>query len=246
MSMRRKHSVAGVGVMAAILSGGCPSKSFDHGDPPIASTSAATFTSAGGEVGDSGSPNADGNYPDPAVSRCGDVLGNLPPIHGLASAWAVVAVPGATMDEEPVVAGSVLLRISGEAISDCGAAPNRVNTFGTGSSGTGTGGSSGTSFGGSFWEERTRGFEVMLGPDELSLGVHEVATLTAPRVTVFGEGATSDSGAEANIELLHVDDDCIIGVARGFVTNTGTPILYGGFVAETCQRQCIPAKGKPC
>lgn len=245
MSMRRKRCLGGLGVIAVIFSGGCPSTSFDHGDPQAASTSAATFTSAGGEVGDGGSPNLDGNYPDPAVSRCGDVLGNLPPIHGLASAWAVVAVPGATMDEEPVVAGSVLLRISGEAISECGAAPNAVNTFGTSSGGTGTS-SGGSSFGGTSWEESTRGFEVMLGPDELALGVHEVATLTDPRVTVFGEGATDESAAEANIELLHVDDDCIIGVARGFATNSDTPMLYGGFVAQTCQRQCIPAKGKPC
>ena len=235
--------------MLAIL-GGCQTRSFEHGDAPLdTATSGASFGSFGGEVGEAPSSSGfDGNYPDPATTRCGEVLGELPPIDRLSSAWAVVAVPGATADGDPIEAGSVLLRISQQAIGSCGEPPD-ADFFGSsgssGSSGGTTGGGDTTSFGGSTSGE-DRGFELMLAPEELALGVHDVATLTAPRVFVYGEGASNESGAEGSIELLHVDDGCIIGVVRGFTTDTDQPFMTGGFVAQTCQLQCIPTRNNPC
>ena len=241
----------GLGAILALLGGGCQTRSFDHGDAPLDSGTGDTFGSFGGEVGEAPTTGDgfDGNYPDPATTRCGEVPGNLPPIHGLASAWAIVAVPGATADGEPIEAGSVLLRISEQPISSCGEPPQSDFFGSTGFGSSGSSGSSGsggtTSFGGSTTGEG-RGFELMLAPGELALGVHEVAMLAAPRVFAYGEGAGSDSSAEGSIELLHVDDGCMVGVVRGFTTDTNEPFMTGGFVAQTCQLQCIPTQNNPC
>ncbi len=240
--------------MTAVLGAGCPSKSFEHGGQSAPSDSVgfgsitagptATVTDSGG-IGDESSPNRDGNYPDPAVTRCGDVAGDMSPINGLTSAWAVVAVPGATMDGTAVEAGSVLLRISTEVIRECGDAPEPLDFFG--GSGTGTGTGSDTTGGASPGIELSdRGLELMLAPDELTLGPHAVADLAEPRVTLLGRGATSDFGAEASIEFVRVDDDCMIGFVHGFESDTGLPFMEGGFVAQTCQRQCLPSGGNSC
>lgn len=242
--MRTKRCLYCALAIAMASVAGCQTKSFEHGGDLLnGSSGGQSFSGVGGDAVSGGDefPNFDGNYPEPAVSRCGDVLGGLPPLPGLASAWAIVAVPGATMNGEPVEAGSVMLRISERVITECGDAPNPNHSFGS----TGFGGES-TFAGGLSSATGDRGFEMMLGPDELALGIHDVATLTGPRVGVFGEGSTSESGAGANIELLRVDDDCVIGIARGFLSDTGEPFMYGGFVAQTCQRQCIASEGSPC
>ncbi|MBV1859265.1 MAG: hypothetical protein KUG77_12695 [Nannocystaceae bacterium] len=220
--------------MLVVLVGGCQSRSFEHGDAPQDAGTSATFGSFGAVVGGvTGEFSSGGNYPEPAVTRCGEVPGDTLPIEGLASAWGIVAVPGATANQDPIAAGSVLLRISEQAIRFCGDAPEPISLGGSGSSTgpTGTG---------------ARGVELLLGPEELTLGVHEITALEDPRVVVYGDGAVSASAAEGRIELLHVDDDCIIGVVRDFVSDTGEPFMPGGFVAQTCQQQCIPSKGNAC
>ncbi|MGH1340865.1 MAG: hypothetical protein ACRBN8_04905 [Nannocystales bacterium] len=237
--MRTQARLLGLGAALVALGGGCQTRSFDHGDAPPSSGTGDSFGSVGGVAGEPfGGSEFDGNFPDPATTRCGQVLGELPPIPGLASAWAVVAVPDATADGTPVEAGSVLLRLSEQPISSCG--ETRQDEFGSSSGGFGT-----TSTGGS-QETGGRGFELMLGPDELELGVHEVAMLAAPRVVVYGDGANSGSSVDGTIELLHVDDGCMVGVVRGFTTETDEPFMTGGFVAQTCQLQCIPTEGRPC
>ena len=247
MRSATKLQVCGLATMLAVLSGGCQSRSFEHGDPPNDSGTSATFGSfseVGGEVGgSSGAFGSGGNYPEPAVTRCGAVLGDMPPIEGLAAAWAVAAVPGATANGEAIETGSVLLRISEHPIDDCGGSPQLEFSGSTGSS---TAGDNGTT---SFDEDvgtGPRGFELLLAPGELALGVLEVAALEGARTLVYGHGAVSGSGAGASIEFLRVDDDCVIGIARGFVTDTDQPFMNGGFVAETCQLQCIPTPSDPC
>lgn len=246
MRMGTRLPAYGLAAMLGILSGGCQSKSFEHGDAPLGSGTSDTFGSFGGVVGGStGGFGFGGNYPEPAVTRCGEVLGDLHPIEGLASAWAIAAVPGATANGESIEAGSVLLRISEDAIVGCGDSP-QWEFSGSSGSGATTTGDIGTT---SFREDvgtGPRGFELLLAPGELELGVHEVAALADPQTVAYGQGAVSGSSGEASIELLRVDDGCVIGIARGFVTDNGQPFMNGGFVAETCQRQCIPTRDNPC
>ena len=218
-------------LLVAALASGCAQETIHHGDPAL-SESSNSFGSFSGGGSVSGSPfdgpNFDGNYPNPAVTRCGDVLGDLPAIDGLASAWALIAVPGATRDGEPVETGTVLLRISERMISDCGS--EAVTSFATGG------------------QDRMdlRDIEVMLGPDEFTVGEHPVSELAAPAVRLLGDGETEDFGTSAQVELLHVDDDCVIGILRGFEGESGEPFMEGGFVAQTCQRQCIPSDTNDC
>jgi len=217
-------------VLCLTLVGGCVSKEISHSE---LSGDVDTFASAtAGEVGGFGSSGdfgfPQGNYPDPAVTRCGDVLGDLPAINSLASAWAVVAVPNATAGDEPVEAGAVLLRLSQDALVDCGSDPQSQDFF------------FGTSTGDGALEGR--GMELMLAPQDVTLGVHQPASLT-----LYGDGATSEFDTEAaTVELLRVDDDCVVGIVRGVESEGGTKFLEGGFVAETCQRQCIPTPGFSC
>ncbi len=246
--MRRATRLPSYGLAAilGVLSGGCQSKSFDHGDAPLSSGTSDTFGSFGGVAGgSSGSFGFRGNYPQPAITRCGEVLGDLHPIEGLASAWAITAVPGATANGESIEAGSVLLRISEDAIGDCGDAPQWEFSESSGSGATTTGAAGTTSFPEDVGTG-PRGFELLLSPEEFELGVHEVAALTSPRTFVYGQGAVGGSSAGASIELLRVDDECVIGIARGFVSDNDQPFMNGGFVAETCQRQCIPTRDNPC
>jgi len=222
------------GILATVLAG-CLQASFNHGDPSMVDTD--TGASAGVVSGVGGTGDLDlGNYPHPAVTRCGDVLGGVEPIDGLVSAWAIVAVPGATRGGEPVDTGSVLLRVSEEGLSDCGAAPFEGFSSSTGSTGT----TSGDTVAG----DRT--IEILLGPDESVVGRRDVADLEDSQVALFGGGATEIHGSEASVELLRVDDDCVIGIVHGFEATDGGPFLEGGFVAQTCQQQCIPTAGSGC
>ena len=247
---------------------GCQPRTIDHGDRPFdevaATVSGGIVPGTGG--GDTGEPFDDalGNYPEPAVTACGDVLGDLPAIDGLTSAWAVIAVPGAFMGSESLETGSVLLRISDDVIRECGEAPADEDDFmttgffgsSTGLFGTGTGfdptsggNDSDPSGGGDStdgYAGNGRSFELLLGPDELTVGVHPIDTLNNPSVRLYGEGATETFGSEASLELLRVDDACIIGVLRGFESDAGFPFMEGGFVAQTCQRQCFPVDGVEC
>lgn len=231
---------------SAVLVASCTTKSIEHGTPGGSGFDTALAT-AGGAFGESGAVGLeDGNYPEPATTRCGEVMGDLPAIEGLQSAWAVIAVPDATQNGEDVPAGSMLLRLSEDAISDCGSTPFD-NSFG-GSSSTGffTGGVEFSTTGSRFDEGSGRSLELMLSPDESVVGAYEFGVLTGPDVAAYGDDAPTELPTDATIELLHVDDDCVIGTIRGVVGETGSAFMEGGFVAQTCQRQCIPFEGQPC
>lgn len=229
------------------LGGGCFSKSFEHGDGPSEFDSESFGGVGVSVVGGSGFfGDGVGNYPHPATTRCGDVLGELPAIEQLESAWAVISVPGATADGEPFPTGSVVLRLSETPMHECGAAPGDGGPFDFGGS-TGSSGSSGDASGtGASLPQGPRGLELTLNADEFGKGTHTVTTLDNPRVWAYGTGATLEVPPTASIELQRVDDDCVIGTIRGFEATDGTPFMHGGFVAQTCQRQCIPTPNNPC
>lgn len=227
-----------------MIAAACTTKSIEHGTPGESGFDTALPTATG--FGSSGAfGDEEGNYPEPATTRCGDVMGDLPAISNLQSAWAVIAVPDATRGGEDVPAGSVLLRLSEDVISDCGSTPTE-DSFG-GSSGFFVGSSSTTggveSTTGPVQDEAGRGLELMLTPDDHAVGTYALGA--AADLTTFG-GGPSEAPAEATLELLHVDDDCVIGTIRGLTGEDGETFMEGGFVAQTCQRQCIPHDGRAC
>lgn len=227
----------------------CTTKSIEHGTPGGSGFATASAT-AGGGVGESGPVgHEDGNFPEPATTRCGDVMGDLPAIDGLKSAWAVIAVPDATQNGQDVPAGSMFVRLSEDVISDCGGLPfdNTFRGSGGGSSSTGfvTGGIEFSTTGSRFEEGTGSGLELMLAPNEAAVGTYPFEAL-ASDVAIYGEDAPAEMPVEATIELLHVDDDCVIGTIRGLTGESGSAFMEGGFVAQTCQRQCIPYNQQPC
>lgn len=228
------HPRSDSAALVLLLLVGCRSTEFDHGGSP----SGFATISGGTGVGANDDDLPRGNYPEPAITRCGD-LGDEPSIAGLSSAWAVVAVPDATLDGEAVAPNSVFLRISQDAIDDCGDAPGPP----AGGTGTGVFGSS-SGDGDEVTEGRT--LELLLSPAESAVGVHPIDPLAHEDVTLYGDGATDAFGTGARVELLHVDDDCVVGILHGFEADDGAPFMQGGFVAQTCQRQCIPANGNSC
>lgn len=224
-----------LGALLSVLAGGCVTREFDHGRAEggelLITDSVGGVVSGFGGTGDDGF--SEGNFPEPAVTRCGDILGDLPAITNLTSAWAVIAVPNATSGDEPVPAGSVLLRLSEEPILDCGSAPE-PDFFST---------STGDPLNPGLGASGERSLELLLAPEDAALGVHPLSTA---RVSLYGEGATTEFGTEATVELFRVDGNCIVGLVRGVQSDEGAPFMEGGFVAETCQRQCIPGPGVSC
>lgn len=233
-----------VAALALALCAGCGATTFEHGEPsPLGSVGGDSFgVVVSSTPSDGGFPGGQGNYPDPAVTRCGGVADQAAPIEGLSSAWAVVAIPGATADGLPVANGSIRLRISEHALLECGdPLVPYVWSGGSGSSGT-----TGTSGGRVLEESDMRGLELTFAPDELDIGVHQIATLNAAGFVALGAGVVRETAAGGHVELLRVDDDCVVGVVRGLVTEDGLPFMGGGFVAQTCQRQCHTVDGRPC
>jgi hypothetical protein len=178
----------------------------------------------------------------------------MPAIEGLAAAWAVVAVPGATVDGEPLSTGSVVLRLSEVGLQNCGASPGDPGFFepGTSSGSTGggsTGGSSGSDSStgtGDPLRDGPRGLELTLTADEFAKGTYAMSELVAPRVYSYGAGSTTDVPQDARIQLHRVDADCVVGTVSGFRAEDGTSFMEGSFVAQTCQRQCIPGREDRC
>lgn len=235
---------------ACVLTAGslaCAPASFDHGDgsgPPATESSRASDSGTGFLATDgegtlaevSGGLDPPGNFPEPAVSRCGDVLGDAEAIGGLAAGWAVVALPGAMGTHgESVPQGAVRLRLSQHGMLDCGDSLTPLLGHGSGSDGDRPP-----------FTEGPRGLEFTLSPTELALGVRTLSSLSQPEVFVQGSGAAGVDVAAGTLELLRADAECIVGVISGLQGDLGTTFLEGGFVAQTCQRQCIPTQGDAC
>ena len=169
------------------------------------------------EIGDRG------NFPQPAQTRCGDLPDGLEPIPGLASAWVVVALPDAvSSDDEPVPAGSAMVRLADHALDDCDTAFFNFTCSPREECG---------------WATR---FTL---PNLESGSTHDLPALDGSDFTVitpWGNGP-GDAGV---VVLRRVTPDCVVGEVRDFDDDTG--LGSGGFVAEVCRRQCIPGSGIGC
>lgn len=231
-----------VGVLCAALCG-CGTESFEHNEvdgqtiPTNASISSDSFFEASTGIAGSGSGGNqfDGNFPEPAVTRCGELPDGVQPITGLAAGWGVVALPNASADGRPVPSGSVRLRISQFEMNQC--SDTLTVWFGA------PGGSGGDL---TPYNEGPRGVEFTLAPDELTVGIHQIGALADPDFAAVGSSSERVEAVDGTVEFLRVEDDCIVGVLRGLEGTLETPFLEGGFVVQTCQQQCIPTGGFRC
>ena len=221
-------------VLTCALALGCGTQVIDHdatpGAPPLLEPTATTTAPAtsGASFGTDGFGSSTtgfglGNYPDPAVSLCGALPPGVPEATGLTSAFAVRALAGATDEaDNEVEAGTVRVRLSSQALFDCGEAFDLDYGCGTDPSCP--------------W-----GVALSLGTDEQLAGVYSISDLAAPHyeVAVPGPGDAVED-AEGTIELFRVTPDCIVGELRD------VPGRNGGFVAVVCQSQCVPMPGEGC
>ncbi len=100
--------------LACVLAAaGCGSDEIEHDE----------FGGVGGEVGGvsfSTGVAFEGNFPEPAQSRCGPLPPDTPPLDGLMSAWGVLALPGArSADGVEIEPGTVRLRLGDHPLADC-------------------------------------------------------------------------------------------------------------------------------
>ena len=175
-----------------------------------------------GQIGEIDDP---GNFPEPAISRCGELPEGVEPVPGLTAAWAVLALPGATdTDGEAVPTGGVRLRLADHAIEDCA---------------------------GAFFDPfECDGLRCKWG---LSIAINEAPVVSSfvdlarlPEAdfevaVIDGLGPAIVPGRGGTLVLHRVTSDCVVGELRDVETTDGIP-RDGGFVAELCQRQCIPSQ----
>jgi hypothetical protein len=174
------------------------------------------FTSA--EV-DGGTMSSLGNFPEPALTRCGELGDDVYEIGDLRSAWSVVAIGGTQGIDGEVEAGTIRLRLSDGGMGDC---------------------QDGLDVG-------TWGFAMTLAPGETTIGIHDFASLFAPELELVQDGETRTQPIAGTIRLVRVTQDCVVGVLSS-VTKGGTPVpeLSGGFAAEVCARDCLPTATHGC
>lgn len=197
---------------------GCGSDIIQHGDlDPSGAIPTDGFVSFG-EV-DGGTMSGAGNFPEPALTRCGELGDDIYEIGELRSAWSVVAIGGTEDTDGEVQAGTIRLRLSDGGMGDC---------------------QDGLELG-------TWGFALTLAPDETTLGVHDFADLHAPDPELVEDGHTRTQPIDGTLRLVRVTQDCIVGVLSN-VTRGGTPMqqLSGGFAAEVCTRECLPTASHDC
>jgi hypothetical protein len=174
------------------------------------------------------------NFPEPATTQCGPLDGSTLPIYGLRSAWGILALPGAVDDNGEVPPGTLRLRLGEQLLQDCQSefidASCTVETsadssaFIDGSGGDGCG-----------WA-----FSFTLRPHQVREGQHKLETLTDPNFELAIENTVT-----GDLELTFITDECIAGELSGVETDElAQPILAGGFVAQVCERSCLPGPGK--
>ncbi|HWB81503.1 MAG TPA: hypothetical protein VG755_41360 [Nannocystaceae bacterium] len=203
---------------------GCGSDIIEHGalDPSDSTVtsgleSLASMTSFG-EV-DGGTMSGAGNYPEPALTRCGELGDDIYDIGELRSAWSVVAIGGTEDTDGEVEAGTIRLRLSDGAMGDC-QDPLDLATW---------------------------GFALTLAPDETSIGIHDFADLFAPDLELVQDGERRTQPISGTLRLVRVTQDCVVGVLSSVVQgSTPMPQLSGGFAAEVCTRDCLPTASQGC
>lgn len=177
-----------------------------------------------------------GNFPEPAVTVCGQLPQDVAPISGLAAAWAVESM-FETWDSPGPYAG-IRLRFSDWGFECADDFPSAEGVC-----------------------ETTWSYALTLPPD-LAPGIYELdetaglsnevqVTISEQEGCLGGEvggdgGYPPHQGWGGEIEIFAMTPDCIMGEVRGM--DTGDPNLdpNGGFVAQRCQSTCVPILGHPC
>lgn len=229
-----------IAVLASCWSAaGCGEQTIRHQLVPMAGTdgfgafSGGVTTFAGSSGGFGGGQF--GNYPEPALTRCGALPDGVVAMDDLFSAWAVLALPGATdVDDQEVEPGLLRLRLSALGITDCAGTPDMVECSGSDPEDSACG-----------WD-----VEISLPPSESEPGTIDLANETDADYNVRGgqRDATRLDTSRGSLVIHSVTPDCVIGEFVDVDTtanDSGLP-LNGGFVAEICQRQCIPSQGRGC
>lgn len=173
---------------------------------------------SGAEV-DGGTMAGVGNFPEPALTRCGELGEDVYEIDDLRSAWSVVAIGGTEDTDGEVEAGTIRLRLSDGGMDDC-QDPLDVGTW---------------------------GFAMTIAPDEATIGIHDFASLFAPDLELVQFGEAAAEPIAGTLRLVRVTQDCVVGVLSS-VTIGGSPVpeISGGFAAEVCTRDCLTTPSHGC
>lgn len=177
----------------------------------------------------------DGNFPQPARTRCGDLPPGLDPMPGLASAWAVIAAPGAIDPSgEDVPSGSTRIRLADHAVVNC-THQMFLQIEDVGPTGFCT------------TDDCSWGLEFTL-PDATPFKDYEL--VDARRVefgnTLADTVEPQGNGVDASVFLHRVTPDCIVGEVIGIEGDRESVPGEGGFVAEVCRSTCMPGLGDSC
>lgn len=219
------------------LPAGCGEQTIEHDGAMLAgapgatasatASGASTVSGATGAAGEGG-----GNFPEPAQTRCGPPIGDAAPLTQLGSAWAVVALPGAVDSlEQNVEAGSARLRFASVPLFDCAAQLLLDEWCGEANV-----------------PECAWGIGLTLSPKEFKPGEYllselENAAYTVSTMDLDGEPTNDRAGT---LILHSITANCVVGELRDIEVMPGEQDQNGSFVAERCQRQCIPGPNQGC
>ena len=208
----------------------CGFDSLDHG-PDAEDVGLA----GGGGDGTGPGPLQDppSNFPEPASTRCGALPDELAPIEGLSSGWLVVALPGATDSQGKLVPpGAGRLRLTNRPLFDCSAVFESDPALSD--------------------EEpqdpidRAWGLGLTLTAGELSAATLHLEDLADPDAELAHDDRSFETQLVGTLELLAVTDRCLVGELRDLSLPRSGPAIYGGFIAEICERTCVPGSGQTC
>jgi hypothetical protein len=179
-----------------------------------------------------------GNFPEPAVTVCGQLPQGVVPISDLAAAWAVQST-FETWDSPGPYPG-IRMRFSDWGFECADDFPSAEGLC-----------------------ETTWAYALTL-PADLAPGIYtldetpglayEVKFTVSNQDECIGGEAGGDGGYPPHqgwggeIEIFAVTPDCIMGEIRGMDIGNSEPNLdpNGGFVAQRCQSTCVPTLGYPC
>jgi hypothetical protein len=235
--------------VAGMLANGCADRdilshelsSVGHGDEATEPVNASA-TGSWDTDGDSSIEPRQGNFPEPAVSICGDLPPNVAPLPGLVSAWAVEVDEGKIVNGTPTAANGLRLTLSNGAFG----CADRLTLEGPSVP--------------SSCEETLWWLGMTLQP-EVGVGIHDFDETPGifPEVLSWaaechGEAVGGYGGYEptdspvGRIEVHSMTPDCVVGTLHYFEFGLSGDLaeLSGGFVAQRCNLECLPGPDGSC
>lgn len=210
--------------------GACGLDALDHS--PEGDDLGAAVGPEGGDTGPSSLPFS--NFPEPASTRCGSLPEDVTPIEGLGSAWLVVALPGATDSlGNPVEVGTARLRLSNRPLFDCSAAFEVDEALDDDEPPAEP-------------PSPAWGLGVSLLADELGVEPIDLDGLADPAAELAEGGGSSATALTGELRLFSVTRQCVVGELRDLTLPRSGPSIYGGFIAEVCERTCVPGRRQSC